>query len=254
MILTNPLFFFSLRSGGRPKAKPRTCAKCQGSGSIKKLQTLAPGIVTNKYVDCPSCKGRGELFREKDRCKPCTGTGLTDETKILEAYFPRGAQDGHKVVLEGEADEEFGKKPGAVIIEVHQQPHPVFERKRNDLYATIKVSLAEAICGFSRTVIQHLDGRGIRITSPPGTVIRPNEIIKVQREGMPIPRTDTAGDLYLHVDIIFPDNGWCLENSELRKVRDVLPVPAETAKDFKIPENQIDDVDYSITKTEDVSI
>ncbi|KAF5100387.1 hypothetical protein DV451_002614 [Geotrichum candidum] len=237
-----------------PKAKPRTCAKCQGSGSIKKLQTLAPGIVTNKYVDCPSCKGRGELFREKDRCKPCTGTGLTDETKILEAYFPRGAQDGHKVVLEGEADEEFGKKPGAVIIEVHQQPHPVFERKRNDLYATIKVSLAEAICGFSRTVIQHLDGRGIRITSPPGTVIRPNEIIKVQREGMPIPRTDTAGDLYLHVDIIFPDNGWCLENSELRKVRDVLPVPAETAKDFKIPENQIDDVDYSITKTEDVSI
>lgn len=229
------------------------CAKCEGSGSMKKLHTLAPGIVTNKFVDCTSCKGRGELYREKDKCKYCTGTGICDETKILEAYFPRGAQDGHKVVLEGEADEEYGKKPGAVIIEVHQQPHAVFERKNNDLYATIKVSLAEAICGFSRTVIQHLDGRGIRITTPPGTVIRPNQVIRIKREGMPIPRTDTAGDLFLYVDIQFPENGWCLENSELRKIRDVLPVPPETVKDFKIPENQIDDVDYTIGKKEDVS-
>lgn len=219
---------------------------------MKKLQTLAPGITTNKYVDCTSCKGRGELYREKDRCKYCTGTGLTEETKILEAYFPRGASDGHKVVLEGEADEEYGKKPGAVIIEVHQQPHPVFERKNHDLYATIKISLAEAVCGFSRTVLQHLDGRGIRITNPPGTVIRPNEIIKISREGMPITRTDTAGDLYLYVDIQFPENGWCLENSELRKIRDVFPdLPT---KDFKIPENQIDDVDFTIDKKENLPV
>lgn len=156
--------------------------------------------------------------------------------------------------MEGEADEEYGKKPGSVIIEVHQQPHAVFERKNHDLYATIKISLAEAVCGFSRTVLQHLDGRGIRTTVSPGTVIRPNEIIKIKGEGMPIPRTDTAGDLYLYVDIIFPDNGWCIENSELRKIRDVLPVHLETVKDYKIPENQIDDVDFTIDKKSTVSV
>lgn len=137
-------------------------------------------------------------------------------------------------------------KPGNVIIEVNQQPHSVFERKNSDLYATIKISLAEAISGFSRIVIQHLDGRGIRVTSPPGAVIRPGDIIKVSHEGMPIPRTDSAGDLYLKADIVFPDNGWCLENTELRKIRNVLPVPKETLKDFKIPDNQIDDVDFTV--------
>lgn len=240
----------NFRTGGKPKAKARKCAKCVGSGQVKVLKTLAPGITTQKYVDCTSCKGRGELYREKDRCKYCTGTGLTEETKILEAYFPRGAQDGHKVVLDGEADEEYGKKPGSVIIEVNQKPHEVFERKHHDLYTTITISLAEAVCGFSRVVLQHLDGRGIRITNPPGKVIRPNEIIKIQREGMPIPRTDTAGDLYLYVDIKFPEDGWCLENSELRKIRDVLPdLPS---KDYKIRENQIDDVDFTIDKKENL--
>lgn len=220
---------------------------------MKKLHTLAPGIVTNKYVPCTSCIGRGILYREKDKCKHCTGSGITEETKILEAYFPRGAQDGHKVVLEGEADEEYGKTPGSVIIEVHQQPHDTFERKKNDLYATIKVSLAEAVCGFSRVVLKHLDGRGVRVTTPPGTVIRPSEVIKIKGEGMPIPRTDVAGDLYIHVDIQFPENGWCRETSGFRKLRDILPTPAISASELKIPENQIDDVEYSIEKQESVS-
>lgn len=241
-------------TGGKLRAKSRTCPKCEGSGSMKKLRNLAPGIVTNAYVDCTSCKARGFLYREKDKCKHCAGAGITDETKILEAYFPRGAQDGHKVVLEGEADEAYGKTPGSVIIEVHQQPHDTFERKNNDLYATIQISLAEAISGFSRVVLQHLDGRGIRVSTHSGTVIRPNEIIRIPQEGMPIPRTDAAGDLYLYVDIEFPKNGWTRETSELRKISNILPTPPSISPDFKMPENQIDDVDFSICTRDKVSV
>ncbi|VVT50685.1 uncharacterized protein SAPINGB_P002846 [Magnusiomyces paraingens] len=209
-------------SGGRPKTKARKCAKCEGHGSIRKQFNLT-GISTWRYVECSSCKGRGELFRQKDKCKECSGCGLVDEVKILEAYVPRGASDGYKIVLDGEADEEYGKKTGAVVIEVQEKPHAVFERKKEDLYATIKISLAEAVCGLSRVVLMHLDGRGIRVTTRPGTVIRPDQVLKVSGEGMPFPRSDRCGDLYLSVDIEFPPNGWCVESSDLRKLRDMLP-------------------------------
>lgn len=248
-------------SGGKPKAKARKCAKCEGSGSVKKQYSLAPGIVSSRYIECNSCKGRGELFREKDRCKNCKGSGLVEGTKILEAYIPRGAPNGYRVVLDGEADEEFGKKTGAVVIEAREQPHAVFDRKNNeDLYATIRVSLAEAIGGFSRVVLEHLDGRGIRVSTPPGTVVRPNEVIKIPGEGMPIPRADRSGDLYLYVDIEFPPNGWCIENNDLRKLRDMLPnaptlstttsINGGSTDLSKIPESQVDDVDYRIIKKE----
>lgn len=240
-------------SGGKPKAKARKCAKCEGQGSVKKQFSLT-GISTWKYVECSSCKGRGELFREKDRCKTCSGGGLVEETKILEAYIPRGATDGHRVVLEGEADEEYGKKTGAVVIEVQEQKHAVFERRGEDLYATVAISLAEAVCGLSRVVLSHLDGRGMRVNTPPGTVIRPNQVIKVVGEGMPIPRSDRCGDLYLHVDIQFPPTGWLVESSELRKLRSMLPeLPTGAASpgvaaaaNGTTPESLIDDVEYTI--------
>lgn len=239
-------------TGGKPKAKPRRCGKCEGVGSVKKPFTLAPGVSSMRYVECNSCKGWGELYREKDRCKDCSGSGLTDETKILEAYIPKGSPDGFKVVLSGEADQEYGKETGSVIIEVQQQVHPVFQRRNNkDLYATIKISLTEAICGLSRVVLKHLDGRGVRINTPPGTVIRPNEIIKIPGEGMPIPRSDSCGDLYLNVDIQFPENGWCVEGSDLRKIREVLTVAPNSLADFSnISEAQTDDVEYKIIKKE----
>lgn len=239
-------------TGGRLRAKPLTCKKCQGSGNGTKPHPLSPGVVINRLVACARCRGLGITYREKDKCKHCKGSGTGDETKILEAYFPRGAQDGHQVILEGEADEEYGKTPGAVIIEVHQQAHDVFERKNNDLYATIQITLAEAVCGFSRTALKHLDGRGIRITTPHGTVIRPDEVIKIAGEGMPIPRTDTAGDLYLNIEILFPKDGWCRETSELRKIRHILPMLPQSSQDINIPQNQIDDVEYSIEKRENV--
>lgn len=238
---------------GKPKAKPKTCAKCEGVGYLKKPYNISPGIVSSKYVECNSCMGRGELYREKDRCKDCTGTGLVDETKILEAFIPKGARDGHKIVLDGEADQEYGKKTGAVIIEVKQKMHPVFQRKNDDLYATIKVSLAEAIGGLSKVVLKHLDGRGIRVTTPPGSVLRPNQIIKVPGEGMPIPKYDRCGDLYLNVDIEFPPNGWCVETMDLRKIKDMLPEMPMTVKEKelqKIPESQVDDVDYRVIEKE----
>jgi DnaJ homolog subfamily A member 2 len=86
--------------------------------------------------------------------------------------------------------------------------HQSFERSGNDLLTQVKITLSEALLGFSRIVITHLDGRGIRITVPPGKIVKPDDSIVLRGEGMPIPKLGTKGDLYLIFSIEMPDKNW----------------------------------------------
>lgn len=89
------------------------------------------------------------------------------------------------------------------------QPHSAFERSGNDLLTKVQITLSEALLGFSRVILTHLDGRGIEVTFPPGKVIRPKETIILRGEGMPqYKNPDLRGDLYVVFDIEFPDADW----------------------------------------------
>lgn len=89
------------------------------------------------------------------------------------------------------------------------QPHPAFERSGDDLLAKVQITLSEALLGFSRILLTHLDGRGIEMTSPPGKVIRPRDTIIFRGEGMPhFKNQDTKGDLYVIFDVEFPSANW----------------------------------------------
>lgn len=55
----------------------------------------------------------------------------------------------------------------------------------------------------------HLDGRGIRVTSPPGKTIKPNDSIVLRGEGMPIHKQqDSKGDLFVIIGVEMPDEHW----------------------------------------------
>jgi DnaJ family protein A protein 2 len=45
------------------------------------------------------------------------------------------------------------------------------------------ITLAEPFCGFSRVVVQQLDGRGLEVTVPPSAVTKPEQYFKVRNEG-----------------------------------------------------------------------
>lgn len=94
------------------------------------------------------------------------------EKEILELHIQKGAPDGHKLVFREKADEEPGADTGDVVFSLTQKEHPVFKRRGADLYVERKISLAEALCGFS-TQLTHLDGRKLLIQSRPGDVLRP---------------------------------------------------------------------------------
>lgn len=88
-------------------------------------------------------------------------------------------------------------------------PHPSFERSGNDLFTQVTITLSEALLGFSRIAITHLDGRGIKISTPPGKITKPGDTIVIRGEGMPIHKQpDLKGDLYIGFKVEMPDSQW----------------------------------------------
>lgn len=211
-------------SGCRTNHKPSKCPACDGKGSKSASMMVGPGMYTQQQVECLSCEGSGQTIRDKDRCKKCKGKKVVDEVKILEVFIDKGMQNGEQVVIKGQADEVPGGEAGDVVITLAQSPHSVFERLGSDLKADLKITLAEALTGFSRVILTHLDGRRLKYSTPLGTVIRPQDTILVKGEGMPLGhRLEGFGDLYLTVHVEFPENNFLSEKGEYARLAAFLP-------------------------------
>jgi DnaJ family protein A protein 2 len=179
------------------------------------------------------------MFKEKDRCKKCKGKRTVQEKKALEIYIPRGSMQGERIVLEGEADQVPDQIPGDIVFTLVEEPHDTFTRIGQDLSTELKITLAEALMGFSRVVLTHLDGRGIAIDRPRGKILRPGDCLKVPGEGMPMKRGETKGDLYFLVDIEFPEDDWLKSDSDYDALKKLLPPPAAP-----ITATEVDEVEY----------
>ncbi|KAK3116225.1 DnaJ-like protein xdj1, partial [Teratosphaeriaceae sp. CCFEE 6253] len=112
--------------------------------------------------------------------------------------------------------------------------------------APLEILLVEALTGFNRVVLTHLDGRGIQlhVQQPQGQVLRPDEILKIPGEGMPLKRADTKGDLYLTLNVKFPEDGWLKDQAAVDRVKAVLPQAEPLSyKPGETPE-VVDEVDF----------
>jgi len=89
-------------------------------------------------------------------------------------------------------------------------------------------------------VIKHLDGRGIQITHPRGKIMKPGQVLKIGGEGMPYKKGDEKGDLYLVVDVEFPDEAWMDVEANIAKVQDALPNEKPKIEGVE----QVDDVEF----------
>lgn len=227
-------------SGGKDKAKPHDCSVCGGRGQTLRIQTIG-GMLSQVTTQCANCSGSGQVYKDKEKCKKCKGKRVVEKRKILELYIPRGAREGERIVLAGEADQQPDQEPGDIIFELVEKEHPVFSRAGADLQADLHVTLSEALTGFHRVVLTHLDGRGIslNVKQPEGRILRPGEVLKVSGEGMPIKKSDARGDLYLIVHIKFPEDGYIRDEAAIKKIRDLLPGPEPDIK-----ADDVEEVDF----------
>ncbi|KAH3675778.1 hypothetical protein WICPIJ_009231 [Wickerhamomyces pijperi] len=232
-------------TGAKSTAKPKTCATCKGAGYSTKLRRVGAGMIAKENVPCTACKGEGKSYREKDNCKKCHGKKIIEETKILEFVIEKGSKFGDRVVLKGESDQAPGKVTGDIILTINQKDkNENLERMGDDLFTDITISLSEALCGFkNKVVLKHLDNRIIQISTPTGKVLRPNQFIKIPNEGFFVrgSRALARGDLYIKVNIEFPNDFWFTERAELDKVKNILPTAVKSKQSNEIDVDSIDE-------------
>ena len=234
-------------TGGKEKAKAVKCSTCKGQGIRQVIRQVGPGMLSQETVECSACGGQREVFNPKDKCKKCKGNRTVGSQTQLDIYIPRGAKEGDTIVLEGEADHAPGaQEPGDLIFYLQQLDHPTFQRAGADLSAKLEITLAEALTGFHRVVVKHLDGRGLELQHPKkeGQILRPGQVLRISGEGMPHKRSDTKGDLYLTVDIQFPADGFLKDPKVLDQLRTLLP-PSPPP----IQVEEVDEVDYEANVT-----
>ncbi|KAM4734164.1 dnaJ homolog subfamily A member 4 [Anableps anableps] len=197
---------------GGKKGALEKCSNCKGRGVQIRVQQIGPGMIQQIQSICHECQGQGEKFNSKDRCKNCNGHKVERKKKILEVHIDKGMKDGQKITFHGEGDQEPGLEPGDIIIVLDQKEHPLFQRQGNDLIMKMDIKLAEALCGFRKTV-RTLDNRTLIISTTPGEVIKHNDIKCVQNEGMPIHRDPyERGMLIIQFQVEFPENHWLPEH------------------------------------------
>ncbi|VBA41357.1 Chaperone protein DnaJ 2 [Mycobacterium innocens] len=210
--------------GTNGDSAPVPCDTCGGRGEVQTVQrSLLGQMLTSR--PCPTCRGVGVVI--PDPCHQCMGDGRVRARREITVKIPAGVGDGMRVRLAAQGEVGPGGGPaGDLYVEVHEQAHDIFAREGDDLHCTVSVPMADAALGVTVTLDAILDGHS-EIVIPPGT--QPGSVITLRGRGMPHLRSNTRGDLHVHVEVVVPTrldhhDAELLREFKNRRSRDVAEV------------------------------
>ena len=125
------------------------CSRCQGAGD-----TGGP------VVQCPTCKGTGQVMRtggrlqfsqtcpdcegtgrRREPCSLCNGKGVTPKTEQVKIRIPAGVDTGSRVRIPKKGHGgRLGAEPGDLFILTNVGKHKFLERKGDNVYVTVPIT------------------------------------------------------------------------------------------------------------------
>jgi len=186
-------------TGAEPGTKIIKCPMCGGTGKVKQIKTTFFGQITKTTV-CPQCKGEG--FVPETPCQVCHGEGRVKGEEEIEIFIPPGVDHLQELKIPHKGDAgKRGGPPGDLYIKIYVKKHPIFERKGNDLFTTIKIPLSVAVLG-GEVEVPTLEKEKLIFKIPAGT--EDGEIFKIPKRGLPKFGKRERGDLYFKVKVLIP--------------------------------------------------
>jgi molecular chaperone DnaJ len=171
-----------------------TCLECKGTGNANK----AMGSMRFSMV-CPRCGGKG---RTQNLCAACGGEGRRAAPERIEVRIPAGVQDGFRVRVPGKGNAGMhGSPPGDLYIITKVSPHPFFERRGDDIYTVIPVTVTEAALG-AKVEVPTIDQNRALLKIPPGTLS--GQRFRLREKGVKSLKTGQRGDQYVEVRVHVP--------------------------------------------------
>eukprot|EP00736_Rhodelphis_marinus_P006249 Rmarinus@m.21204 len=189
-----------------PPNRPTQCAVCNGTGVKVEVRQLSDGSVQQLQSLCCNCGGEGTVIPHELRCTHCHGIKVVEENRVLDIYIERGAHDGERIIVHGEADQMPGMEAGDIVIVLQQISHERFQCRDSNLFTKHKLTLSEAMFGC-KVALQHLNipTRVLIVTVDRGETTTPTFIKKIPGEGMPGRRCAPNGDLFIQFEVELPN-------------------------------------------------
>jgi molecular chaperone DnaJ len=172
-----------------------TCQTCNGTGKVSRqagaMRFSGP---------CPDCEGTG---KRRPRCPTCGGSGLIRKPETFEVRIPAGVDTGSRVRVAGKGSAGLHGGPrGDLFIVTEVDRHPLFERKGDNIYVKVPVTVTEAALG-AKVEVPTLEGSTV-IRIPPGT--QSGQTLRIRGKGVPALRGQAGqrGDEFIEVQVMVP--------------------------------------------------
>jgi molecular chaperone DnaJ len=119
-----------------------------------------------------------------------TTMGLQVNGDSIKVRIPEGIADGQKI--------RVPRKPMPLQITVHVRPHPLFERRGDDIHIELPITIGEAIRGAD--VDAPTIHGPVRMRIPPGT--QAGRTMRLSGKG--VKKKNKTGDQYCRLQIVVP--------------------------------------------------
>jgi len=186
------------------------CSRCQGAGD-----TGGP------VVQCPTCNGTGQVMRAGGRlqfsqtcsdcegtgrrrqpCSLCNGKGVMPKTEQVKVRIPPGVDTGSRVRIPKKGHGgRLGAEPGDLFILTNVGKHRFLERKGDNIYITVPITVPEAALG-TKIEVPTVEGKA-QLKIPSGT--ESGQKFRLRERGFPSLRNPKLrGDQFVEVKITLP--------------------------------------------------
>lgn len=133
----------------------------------------------------------------------------------ISVTIPPGVREGQRIRVRGKGRPGTARHPaGDLYVTCSIQPHPYFERRGDDVYLDVPITIVEATLG-AKVDMPTLDGART-VTIPPGTPSGAK--LRLAGLGVPSPRGGDRGDHYAVIKIVPPAKLTAEQRSALERL------------------------------------
>jgi molecular chaperone DnaJ len=185
-------------SGCAPGTHPDRCGTCDGTGEVRQVRRSLLGQLMTA-APCTVCGGTGQAI--PNPCDTCRGAGRVEGTSSIDVEVPQGIDDGQRLRLAGRGPAgPRGGPAGDLYVAVRVAPHGTLERRGDELWHALRISIVQATLGTTVDV-DTLDGP-MKLDVPHGT--QHGTLLRLRGLGVPSLRSGRRGDLVSEVQVEVP--------------------------------------------------
>lgn len=184
--------------GAEPGTAPIACRTCAGAGEVQSVRRSVFGTLMTTSP-CQTCEGTGQEI--PDPCERCFGKGRIRDHATVTVEIPAGVSDGMELRVAGAGHVGLaGGPPGDLFVRLTVEPSTAFERRGQDLFTVLDITVTQATLGAEVTVAG-LDGAEI-VRIDPGT--ESGAVLRLKGKGIPNVNRRGRGDLFVTLHVVTP--------------------------------------------------